>query len=103
MTGELTFILCPCAEPTTTDSGSDSKPEPLGLPVIRHMRALFDYEPEDDCYVPCRELALKFQKGDILHVISTHDTNWWQAYREGDDPMTQSLAGLIPSAFFHTQ
>ncbi|VDM67259.1 unnamed protein product, partial [Strongylus vulgaris] len=66
------------------------------------MRALFDYDPEDDIYVPCKELALKFQRGDILHVLSTEDENWWQAYREGEDT-SQSLAGLIPSSSFHQQ
>ena len=53
-------------------------------------------------YVPCRELALKFHRGDILHVISTNDNDWWQAYREGDDAAC-SLAGLIPSVTFHKQ
>ncbi len=52
--------------------------------------------------MPCKELALKFQRGDILHVINTSDDNWWQAYREGDD-MFQSLAGLIPSSSFQQQ
>jgi len=40
-----------------------------------------------------------FRKGDVLHVISENDTNWWQAYREGEDD--QTLAGLIPSQRFH--
>jgi len=57
---------------------------------------------QDDFYVPCRELALRFAKGDILHVISTLDLDWWQAYREGDD-IQCSLAGLIPSTAFQTQ
>ena len=52
--------------------------------------------------MPCRELALKFHKGDIIHVISMNDKDWWQAYREGDDP-TSSLAGLVPSAEFQAQ
>lgn len=41
-------------------------------------------------------------KGDILHVISTEDANWWQAYREGEQEH-QSLAGLIPSRTFQEQ
>lgn len=57
---------------------------------------------QEDFYVPCRELALKFQRGDVLHIINESDPNWWQAYREGDDPQT-SLAGLVPSAAFHQQ
>lgn len=59
------------------------------------MKAHFDYDPSDDPYVPCRELGLSFQKGDILHVISQEDPNWWQAYRDGDED-NQPLAGLIP-------
>lgn len=65
------------------------------------MKAHFDYDPEDDGYIPCRELGISFQKGDILHVISQEDANWWQAYREGEDD--QTLAGLIPSKSFQHQ
>lgn len=32
------------------------------------MRALFDYEPEDDTLLPCKEIGLPFQYGDILQV-----------------------------------
>lgn len=60
-----------------------------------HVRAYFDYDPSDDPFLPCRELGLSFQKGDILHVISQDDPNWWQAYRDGDED-NQPLAGLIP-------
>lgn len=66
------------------------------------MRALFTYDPEDDLYIPCRELGLSFMKGDILHVINQDDENWWQAYREGEEDY-QSLAGLIPSRTFQEQ
>ena len=40
-------------------------------------------------------------KGDILHVISQDDPNWWQAFREGEED--QTLAGLIPSRSFQQQ
>lgn len=33
-----------------------------------YMRALFDYEPEDDTLLPCKEIGLPFQYGDILQV-----------------------------------
>ena len=66
-----------------------------------NVRALFSYDPEDDPYIPCRELGLSFLKGDILHVINQDDTNWWQAYRDGEDD--QNLAGLIPSKSFQEQ
>lgn len=32
------------------------------------MRALFDYEPNDDTLLPCKEIGLPFQNGDILQV-----------------------------------
>lgn len=66
-----------------------------------HVRAHFNYDPEEDIYIPCRELGISFQKGDILHVINQADPNWWQAYREGEDD--QSLAGLVPSKTFQQQ
>lgn len=64
-----------------------------------HVKAHFDYDPSDDPYVPCRELGLSFQKGDILHIISQSDPNWWQAYRDGDED-NQPLAGLVPGDAF---
>lgn len=65
-----------------------------------HVKAHFDYDPSDDPYVPCRELGLCFQKGDILHIISQDDPNWWQAYRDGDED-NQPLAGLVPGTLLH--
>ena len=59
-----------------------------------HYRAHFSYSPDDDLYIPCHELGISFQRGDILHVISQEDPHWWQAYRDGE--WTQTLAGLIP-------
>ncbi|KAK6753069.1 hypothetical protein RB195_012585 [Necator americanus] len=94
ISGEVRFVV-------SSPAVSEKKTAPPSTGV-KYMRALFDYDPEDDIYVPCKELALKFQRGDILHVMSTEDENWWQAYREGDDT-SQSLAGLIPSSSFHQQ
>lgn len=65
---------------------------------ILHIRTLFTYIPQEDFYIPCKELGVGFSKGDILHVISQVDEDWWQAYR--DDEKDQSLAGLIPSQSF---
>ncbi|XP_061467028.1 protein PALS1 isoform X1 [Rhineura floridana] len=92
MHGTLTFVLIPSQQ---------SKPPPIKETVI-HVKAHFDYDPSDDPYVPCRELGLSFQKGDILHVISQEDPNWWQAYRDGDEE-NQPLAGLIPGKSFQQQ
>lgn len=52
-------------------------------PSVLHVRAHFDYDPEEDLYIPCRELGIGFRKGDVLHVIGREDPNWWQAFREG--------------------
>ncbi|XP_041832253.1 MAGUK p55 subfamily member 5b [Melanotaenia boesemani] len=92
MQGTLTFLLIP---------SSQIKPAPHRQTVI-HVRAYFDYDPSDDPFVPCRELGLSFQKGDILHIISQDDPNWWQAYRDGDED-SQPLAGLIPGKSFQQQ
>lgn len=97
MTGTLTFIVIPCG------SIMASQPVPPRSPPssTMHVKAHFDYDPEEDLYIPCRELGMSFQKGDILHVISQADQNWWQAYRDGEED--QSLAGLVPSKTFQQQ
>ncbi|EAT33711.1 AAEL014012-PA [Aedes aegypti] len=96
MTGTLTFLVVPASRPPldpTIRGGTRT-----GSCAVLHVRAHFDYDPEDDRYIPCRELGISFQKGDVLHVISRDDPNWWQAYREGEED--QTLAGLIPSQSF---
>lgn len=92
MHGTLTFVLIP---------GQQTKIPPAKEMVV-HVKAHFDYDPSDDPYIPCRELGLSFQKGDILHVISQEDPNWWQAYRDGDED-NQPLAGLVPGKSFQQQ
>ncbi|KAK9746006.1 PDZ domain [Popillia japonica] len=91
MEGTLTFLIVPAAQ-ARAHSGRES---------LLHVRAHFDYDPEEDMYIPCRELGISFQKGDVLHIISQEDPNWWQAYREGEDD--QTLAGLVPSQSFQHQ
>ncbi|KRZ77062.1 MAGUK p55 subfamily member 5 [Trichinella papuae] len=95
--GELTFIIVASRRSDTAVDNNTIAPK-----GVKHIRALFDYNPEEDVYLPCRELGLGFNKGDILHVISTQDPNWWQAYREGEDS-AQTLAGLIPSVSFQIE
>ncbi|KAL0280699.1 UNVERIFIED_CONTAM: hypothetical protein PYX00_001917 [Menopon gallinae] len=93
MVGTLTFLIIPGHTPRPTQSSTTN--------TLIHMKAHFDYDPEDDTYIPCKELGISFQKGDVLHVISQEDANWWQAYREGEED--QVLAGLIPSRSFQHQ
>jgi len=70
----------------------------VGKPILRESRvrlkALFDYNPYEDKYIPCKEAGLPFVKGDIIHIVSQDDPYWWQARREWDRSMR---AGLIPS------
>ncbi|XP_039293760.1 MAGUK p55 subfamily member 5 isoform X2 [Nilaparvata lugens] len=94
MTGTLTFLIVPAAQ---TRSPYTRNPRD----TLMHVKAHFDYDPEDDIYIPCRELGISFQKGDVLHVICQDDPNWWQAFREGEED--QTLAGLIPSRSFQHQ
>ncbi|XP_049826039.1 protein PALS1 isoform X2 [Aethina tumida] len=92
MEGTLTFLIVPASAQARSHPGRDS---------VLHVKAHFDYDPEEDMYIPCRELGIGFQKGDVLHVISQDDPNWWQAYREGEED--QTLAGLVPSQSFQHQ
>ncbi|XP_017481833.1 PREDICTED: MAGUK p55 subfamily member 7 isoform X2 [Rhagoletis zephyria] len=58
------------------------------------VRAHFDYNPDTDPYIPCKEAGLAFQRGDILHIVSQDDAYWWQARKESE---RTARAGLIPS------
>lgn len=57
------------------------------------MRALYEYIPEEDTLLPCKEIGLPFERGDILQIVDQRDPNWWQAKKVGVDGRT----GLIPS------
>ncbi|RZF38043.1 hypothetical protein LSTR_LSTR006442 [Laodelphax striatellus] len=58
-----------------------------------YVRALFDYDPNEDSLIPCKELGLPFKQGEILTVLNQKDPNWWQAKKYGwNGPI-----GLIPS------
>lgn len=85
-------------EPVVESVESEKPLEKKSEEKTLHIRALFNYVPQEDLYLPCKELGLSFSKGDILHIISQDDDQWWQAYR--DDDKDQSLAGLIPSQIF---
>lgn len=99
MSGILKFLIIP-SEESITQNGRPTFLDPSKEPVM-HVRALFDYDAFDDMYLPCRELGLSFNKGDILHIMSQDDRDWWQAYREGDQDLR--LPGLIPAQDFQHQ
>ncbi|XP_077955393.1 MAGUK p55 subfamily member 7 [Gasterosteus aculeatus] len=85
--GEVTFKIVPAS--TTEEMSSNKK---------LFMRALFDYDPNDDPAVPCKDAAVAFKRGDVLRVVSMEDDTWWQACRLGDG---STRAGLIPSQQLH--
>lgn len=58
------------------------------------VKALFDFSPEEDNAIPCKEAGLAFKKGDILQIMSQEDATWWQAKNEGNG---NPRAGLVPS------
>uniref|UniRef100_A0A4W3HIT8 MAGUK p55 scaffold protein 2b n=1 Tax=Callorhinchus milii TaxID=7868 RepID=A0A4W3HIT8_CALMI len=57
------------------------------------VKCHFEYDPNTDNLIPCKEAGLKFACGDILQIVNQEDLNWWQAChtKEGGS------AGLIPS------
>lgn len=92
-TGLIKFLLIPPTHPNYVSN------------QIFHVQALYTYDPYNDPLIPCKELGLTFQRGDILRIvahdedsmkINNLDNSWWQAYRENGNQST-CLAGLIPS------
>ncbi|XP_036893029.1 MAGUK p55 subfamily member 7 isoform X4 [Sturnira hondurensis] len=84
--GAITFKIVPSIKEET--------PSKEGKMFIK---ALFDYDPNEDKAIPCKEAGLSFKKGDILQIMSQDDATWWQAKHEGD---ANPRAGLIPSKHF---
>ncbi|XP_069815109.1 MAGUK p55 subfamily member 7 isoform X2 [Dendropsophus ebraccatus] len=84
--GAITFKIIP--------SIKDESPNNDGKMFVK---ALFDYYPNEDKAIPCKEAGLSFRKGDILQIMSQDDATWWQAKHEGD---ANPRAGLIPSKQF---
>lgn len=42
------------------------------------VRAHFEYNPENDPYIPCKEAGLGFIRGDILHIVGQVG---WQIFK----------------------
>uniref|UniRef100_UPI00358EBB53 peripheral plasma membrane protein CASK isoform X3 n=1 Tax=Myxine glutinosa TaxID=7769 RepID=UPI00358EBB53 len=115
MRGSITFKIVPSYQ--SQPSSCESEPPSLrmlttnghytrsnsvmgGVPT-RHLhgrqifvRALFDYDPQRDDLIPCKEAGVRFRTGAILQVISKDDHNWWQGRLE---QVQNGTAGLIPS------
>ena len=86
MQGTLTLLVVPTRQPphvatsaSTATSGGDlfnssslsssSHLPPQQHQPVMHVKAHIDYDPEDDLYLPCRELGLSFLK---VSKRSTH-------------------------------
>lgn len=59
-----------------------------------YLRALFGYDANEDSLLPCKEVGVSFNQGDILEVVNQEDPNWWQARRVDSENLQ---TGLIPS------
>ncbi|XP_073705546.1 MAGUK p55 subfamily member 7 [Garra rufa] len=81
--GAVTFKVIP---------GTKEEPETIDNKIF--VRALFDYDPQADPAIPCKDAGLEFWRGDVLQIVSQEDDTWWQARRHGDANLR---AGLIPS------
>ena len=59
MTGTITFLIVPfgAGQPSIT-----KWPAGQVWPSVIHLKAHFDYNPEDDLYIPCKELGISFIK-----------------------------------------
>ncbi|XP_053293067.1 MAGUK p55 subfamily member 7 [Pleuronectes platessa] len=86
--GNVTFTIIPAS----------SKEEMLSKKKKLFVRALFDYDPNEDPTVPCKDAAVSFKRGDVLQIVNMEDDTWWQACHLGD---SDSRAGLIPSPQLH--
>ncbi|XP_048775821.1 protein PALS2-like [Ostrea edulis] len=61
----------------------------------KYVKAHFNYDPQRDRLIPCKDAGLPFKDGDILHIMSTEDPNWWQAKIVTED--VDGPTGLIPA------
>uniref|UniRef100_A0A665UVJ4 MAGUK p55 subfamily member 7-like n=1 Tax=Echeneis naucrates TaxID=173247 RepID=A0A665UVJ4_ECHNA len=81
--GDITFKIIPA-----------SSKEEMSSNKKLFVRALFDYDPNEDPTIPCKDAAVSFKRGDVLQIVSMEDDTWWQACHFMD---SKSRAGLIPS------
>ncbi|XP_008323334.1 MAGUK p55 subfamily member 4 isoform X2 [Cynoglossus semilaevis] len=67
---------------------------PVHNKTMLYVRALVDYSPQQDPYIPCADAGMSFQKGNVLEIVDQTDALWWQARKLPDHA---ACAGLIPS------
>ncbi|KAI1886152.1 hypothetical protein AGOR_G00211060 [Albula goreensis] len=64
------------------------------VPAQVYLKPHFNYNPDTDNLIPCKEAGLAFSRGDILQIVNREDPNWWQACS-----VMGGTTGLIPSQF----
>ena len=87
MQGTLTLLVVPTrqhvASASSSASGGDllnssslssSSPLQQQHQPVMHVKAHIDYDPEDDLYLPCRELGLSFLKVSAVEYIYDVDS-----------------------------
>ena len=101
--GHISFVLLPHTNNTNVLHLSyDNKGYADDLLSCQHVRCLYSYDPADDLYVPCRELAIGFCRGQILELVNSDDPSWWQVFLLSAHQRTseQSYPNLVPSQAF---
>ncbi|XP_053355660.1 MAGUK p55 subfamily member 4 [Clarias gariepinus] len=59
------------------------------------VRAMVDYNPNQDPGIPCVDAGMAFRKGNLLEIVDQTDALWWQAKKL---PCSSMCAGLIPAS-----
>lgn len=59
-----------------------------------YVRAMTDYNPQQDPSIPCADAGMSFRRGDVLEIVDQTDALWWQAKKL---PSSSACAGLVPS------
>jgi hypothetical protein len=89
----IVFKIQPSAtEDYIMDENQVAKPKP-GKVAKFFVRALFSYNPETDNLLPCQDIGLSFNYGDVMEIVNWADPSWWQARKVN----STERPGLIPS------
>lgn len=80
----------PAAPPASSSSRLFRWPAPQ-----LYVRAMVNYNPQQDPTIPCADAGVGFRKGDILEIVDQTDALWWQARKL---PSHACCAGLVPSS-----
>uniref|UniRef100_A0AAR2M5Y3 Membrane protein, palmitoylated 6a (MAGUK p55 subfamily member 6) n=1 Tax=Pygocentrus nattereri TaxID=42514 RepID=A0AAR2M5Y3_PYGNA len=91
--GSITLKILPSYRDTPPPAKVSKGGRPARL-VSVETGPHFNYNPDTDNLIPCKEAGLAFSKGEILHIVNREDPNWWQACS-----VVGGKTGLIPSQY----